>query len=45
MDYSTPGFPDPHHLLEFAQVHVHCINTLEDINSFMFLNKSLPKVG
>ena len=25
MDCSTPGFPVSHHLLEFAQVHVHCI--------------------
>ena len=25
MDCSTPGFPVPHRLLEFAQVHVHCI--------------------
>ena len=25
MDYSMPGFPVPHHLPEFAQVHVHCI--------------------
>ena len=25
MDCSTPGFPVPHHLLEFAQVHIHCI--------------------
>ena len=23
MDCSTPGLPVPHHLLEFAQVHVH----------------------
>ena len=23
---STPGLPVPHHLLEFAQVHVHCIS-------------------
>ena len=23
MDCSMPGFPVPHHLLEFAQVHVH----------------------
>ena len=23
MDCSTPGLPDPHYLLEFAQVHVH----------------------
>ena len=26
MDCSTPSFPVPHHLLEFAQVHVHCIS-------------------
>ena len=26
MDYSTPGLPVPHHFLEFAQVHVHCIS-------------------
>jgi len=25
MDCNTPGLPVPHHLLEFAQVHVHCI--------------------
>ena len=25
MDHSTEGLPVPHHLLEFAQVHVHCI--------------------
>ena len=25
MDYSMPGLPVPHHLLEFAQVHVHWI--------------------
>ena len=24
-DCSTPGLPVPHHLPEFAQVHVHCI--------------------
>ena len=24
MDCSTPGFPVLHHLLEFAQTHVHC---------------------
>ena len=24
MDCSTPGFPVPHHLLKFAQVHLHC---------------------
>ena len=26
MDYRTPGHPVPHHLLKFAQVHVHCIS-------------------
>ena len=26
MDCSTPGLPGPHHLLEFAQVHVRCIS-------------------
>ena len=26
MDYSMPGFPVPHHLLEFAQVHVHWVD-------------------
>ena len=26
MDCSTPGLPAPHHLPEFAQVHVHCIS-------------------
>ena len=25
MDCNTPGLPVPHHLLEFVQVHVHCI--------------------
>ena len=26
MGCSTPVFPVPHHLLEFAQVHIHCIS-------------------
>ena len=26
MDCSTPGFPVPHHLLEFAQTHVHWVS-------------------
>ena len=25
MDFSTPGFPVLHHLLEFAQTHVHSV--------------------
>ena len=28
MDCSMPGLPVPHHLLEFAQVHVHCISDI-----------------
>ena len=26
MDYSKPGFPAHHYLLEFAQIHVYCVN-------------------
>ena len=26
MDCSTPGFPGLHHLLEFAQIHIHWVN-------------------
>ena len=26
MDHSMPGFPIPHHLRKFSQVHVHCIS-------------------
>ena len=26
IDYSTPGFPVLHYLLEFAQTHVHCVD-------------------
>ena len=26
MDYSTPGLPVRHHLLEFAQTHVHRVS-------------------
>ena len=26
VDCSTPGLPVPHHPLEFAQIHVHCIS-------------------
>ena len=28
MDCSTPGLSVPHHLPEFAQVHVHCISDI-----------------
>ena len=26
MDCSPPGFPVLHHLVEFAQIHVHCVS-------------------
>ena len=26
VDCSMPGFPVPHYLLEFAQIHVHCVS-------------------
>ena len=26
MDYSTPGFPVHHQLLEFTQIHIHCVS-------------------
>ena len=26
VDCSTPGLPVPHHFLEFAQIHVHCVS-------------------
>ena len=45
---STPGFPVPHRLLEFSQVHVHCIG--DDCHSaisssdtlFSFCHQSFP---
>ena len=34
MDSSTPGFPVLHHLLEFAQVHVHWVsNAIQSIGA------------
>ena len=39
-DYSTPGLPIPHQLLESAQVHVHCI--CDAIQSFHPLMPSSP---
>ena len=40
MDCSTPGLPVPHHLPEFAQVHVHCIS--DAIQPFHPLMPSSP---
>ena len=40
MDHSTPGFPDPHHIPEFAQVHVRWIS--DAIQPFHPLSPSSP---
>ena len=32
MDCSRPGLPVPHHLLKFAQVHVHCISDANQLS-------------
>ena len=39
MDYSTPGFSVPHHLPEFAQVHVHYIgDAIQPSHPLLFLS-------
>ena len=48
MDCSTPGLPVPHYLLEFVQVHVHCMG--DAISShfqtfFSFCPLSFPASG
>ena len=40
MNCSTPGFPVPHHLSEFAQTHIHCIS--DAILAFHTLIPSSP---
>jgi len=40
MDYSMPGFFVPHHLLEFAQIHVHWIS--DAIQPFHLLLPPFP---
>ena len=40
MDWSMPGLPVPHHLLEFVQVHVHWIDNA--IQPFHLLLPSSP---
>ena len=41
MDCSIPGLPVPHHLLEFAQVHAHCISdALQPSHSLMLSSPS-----
>ena len=44
MDCSTPGFPVPHNLSEFVQVHVHCIgDAVTTISSSVTLFSSCPQ--
>ena len=44
MDCSTPGFPVPHHLPEFAQVHVQWIgDAIPNISSSVALFSSCPQ--
>ena len=49
MDCSTPGFPVPHHLPEFAQVHIHCISYAiqpsHPVTLFSFHLQSFPASG
>ena len=40
MDYSMPGFPVLHHLLELAKTHVHCVS--EAIQSSRPLSSPFP---
>ena len=45
VDCSMPSLPVPHHLPEFAQVHVHCIGDATQLSSdslFSFFPQSLP---
>ena len=43
-DYSTPGFPVPHHLPEFAQVYVHRID-ISIQPSYLLLSPSPPALN
>ena len=47
MDCSTPGFPVPHYLLEFAQIHVHWVypNISSSAAPFSFCLQSFPASG
>ena len=49
MDWSTPGLPVPHHLPEFAQVHVHWISDAiqpsHPVALFSFCLQSFPASG
>ena len=48
VDCSTPGFPVPHHLSEFAQIHVHCIRDATQpshpLSPLLLLPSVLPSI-
>ena len=44
MDCSTPGFPVPHHLPKFAQVHVHCIGDATQPSHPLTPSSPLPSI-
>ena len=45
MEYRMPGLPVTYHLLEFAQVHVHCISDAIQPPIFSFCPWSFPASG
>ena len=45
MEYRMPGLPVTHHLLELAQVHVHCIGDAIQPPIFSFCPWSFPASG
>ena len=49
MDCSTPSLPTPHHLLEFAQVYVHCIgwchSAISSSDALLFCSQAFPASG
>ena len=44
MDHSTPGFPVPHHLLEFVQTHVHWISDAIQPSHLLSPSSPLPSI-
>ena len=44
MDCSTPGLPVPHHLQEFAQVHVYCISDAIQPSHPLMPSSPLPSI-
>ena len=45
MDCSTPSLSVPHHLLKFAQVHVHCIGDAIQPSHPLMLSSPLPSIS